>query len=80
MTKKRGKARLNELAKIQRSATSIMAEKQPPPYFPQSQLSPPDPNRYRRFKAIVVLVILLVVGVIGGLGAGVYYLIKRLAG
>ncbi|MCC6452442.1 MAG: hypothetical protein IT171_06090 [Acidobacteria bacterium] len=25
----------------------------PPPYFPQNQLSPPDPNRYRKFKLIL---------------------------
>ena len=49
----------------------------PPPYFPQSQLSPPDPNRYKKFKLIVVLVVLGILGIIGGLGFGVYYLITR---
>jgi hypothetical protein len=47
----------------------------PPPYFPQNQLSPPDPNRYRKFKAIIAgasvgLLLLLI-----GLGFGLYYLI-----
>lgn len=48
----------------------------PPPYFPQSQLSPPDPNRYKKFKLVVLLVVLAIIGVIGGLGIGIYYLIK----
>lgn len=52
----------------------------PPPYFPQSQLSPPDPNRYRKFKLIVFLIVLAILGVIGGLGVGIYYLIKWAAG
>jgi len=50
----------------------------PPPYFPQSQLSPPDENRYRKFKmmaagAIVFLILLLV-----GAGFGIYYLLRWL--
>jgi hypothetical protein len=52
----------------------------PPPYFPQSQLSPPDPNRYKKFKAVVALII---VGMffcsLRAVGYGVYYLIMRLA-
>ncbi|NNE97735.1 MAG: hypothetical protein HKN25_01810 [Pyrinomonadaceae bacterium] len=28
-------------------------DKRPPPYFPQSSLSPNDENRYRKFKLIV---------------------------
>lgn len=52
-----------------------MANK-PPPYFPQSQLSPPDPNRYKKFKFVIFLIILLIIGIISGLGIGIYYLIK----
>lgn len=52
--------------------------KRPPPYFPQSQLSPPDPNRYRKFKMTVALIIFGLVVVLGGVGVGIYYLIKYL--
>jgi hypothetical protein len=50
----------------------------PPPYFPQNQLSPPDPNRYRKFKmfvgaGIVLLLLLLIAG-----GVGIYYLVNWL--
>jgi flagellar basal body-associated protein FliL len=51
----------------------------PPPYFPQSQLSPPDPNRYKKFKAIVALVIIGVLLIVGAVGYGIYYLIMRAA-
>jgi hypothetical protein len=51
----------------------------PPPYFPQSQLSPPDENRYKKFKAIVALVIVGVLLLLAGTGAGVYYLVRWLA-
>lgn len=47
----------------------------PPPYFPQNQLSPPDENRYKKFKLIVALLILVLLAVIGGIGVGIYYLI-----
>lgn len=48
----------------------------PPPYFPQNQLSPPDPNRYRKFKIILALAGLLLV--LGGAGViyGIYYLVQ----
>jgi len=52
----------------------------PPPYFPQSQLSPPDPNRYKKFKAVVVGLILLLFLVLAGAGIGIYYLVRYLAG
>ncbi len=43
----------------------------PPPYFPQNPLSPPDPERYRKFKlavaGCVTLIVLFMVGLIGGL-------------
>ena len=52
----------------------------PPPYFPQSQLSPPDENRYRKFKLFVALGALLLIVVLAGAGAGIYYLIRWMAG
>ena len=52
----------------------------PPPYFPQNQLSPPDENRYRRFKLIVGLVIGLLILLLAGAGVGIYYLVSWLAG
>ena len=48
----------------------------PPPYFPQNQLSPPDENRYRKFKVIVGAVIIFVTLLLIGAGVGVYYLIR----
>ncbi len=56
-----------------------MATYTPPPYFPQSSLSPPDKNRYRKFKLIVAGVITLVVLILGGVVTGVVYLFKWLA-
>ena len=53
-----------------------MATSTPPPYFPQSSLSPPDENRYRRFKLIVGAVIVLLLGIIAGAVTGIVYLIK----
>lgn len=48
----------------------------PPPYFPQSQLTPPDPNRYRKFKAVVALIIVGVLVVLGAIGYGIYHFFK----
>jgi hypothetical protein len=50
----------------------------PPPYFPQNQLSPPDENRYRKFKLIVAGSVVLIVLLLAGLGFGVYALIRWL--
>lgn len=50
----------------------------PPPYFPQNQLSPPDPNRYKKFKLVVAGIIAAVVLLLAGLGIGLYYLITWL--
>jgi hypothetical protein len=50
----------------------------PPPYFPQNQLSPPDPNRFKKFKAVVVGLIILLLLVVAGAGVGIFYLIKYL--
>ncbi len=48
----------------------------PPPYFPQNQLSPPDENRYKKFKFVVAGLSLALVLVLVGLGYGAYYLIR----
>jgi hypothetical protein len=50
----------------------------PPPYFPQNQLSPPDPKRYLKFKIAVGAIILLLLLVLAGIGYGLYYLISSL--
>lgn len=51
-------------------------DKRPPPYFPQSSLSPTDENRYKKFKLVVALAITGIVLVLIGAGFGIYYLIK----
>jgi len=56
-----------------------MATYTPPPYFPQSSLSPPDKNRYRKFKLIVAGVIMSLLAIAGAATIGVIYLIKWLA-
>jgi Tfp pilus assembly protein PilX len=56
-----------------------MATYTPPPYFPQSSLSPPDENRYRKFKLIVAGIVLLVLAILGIAVTGAVYLIKWLA-
>ena len=56
-----------------------MATSTPPPYFPQSSLSPPDENRYRRFKLIVGAVIVLLFALIAGAVTGIVYMIKWMA-
>ena len=56
-----------------------MATYTPPPYFPQSSLSPPDEKRYRKFKLIVAGVIVSVLLVLAGVITGAVYLIKWLA-
>jgi len=53
-------------------------DKRPPPYFPQTSLSPQDPNRYRKFKLIVGLLFFGAVLVLAGLGVGIYYFISWL--
>jgi len=55
-----------------------MATSTPPPYFPQSSLSPPDEKRYRKFKAIVIGGIALLFLLLGGLVIGIVYLLKWL--
>jgi hypothetical protein len=53
-----------------------MATSTPPPYFPQSALSPPDENRYRKFKLAVFGAGLLVLLVVGATIVGLWYLVK----
>jgi len=48
----------------------------PPPYFPQSQLSPGDENRYKKFKLIIGLGIFFLILLLIGAGVGLYYLIN----
>jgi hypothetical protein len=50
----------------------------PPPYFPQGQLSPPDSNRYRKFKLTIAAVIIALLLLLGGAIVGIYYLIRPL--
>jgi hypothetical protein len=50
----------------------------PPPYFPQSQLSPPDEKRYKKFKFVVASIIIVGILLLTGIGFGIYYLIKWL--
>ncbi len=56
-----------------------MATYTPPPYFPQSSLSPPDQNRYRKFKLMVAAVVLVLLALLGGAITGIVYLIKSFA-
>ena len=55
-----------------------MATYTPPPYFPQSSLSPADPKRYRKFKLVVCGLVLLLLLVLGAAVFGIVYLIMRL--
>ena len=55
-----------------------MATYTPPPYFPQSSLSPPDEKRYRKFKLIMFSVAIILLLIIGGTIVGMIYLIKYL--
>jgi hypothetical protein len=55
-----------------------MATYTPPPYFPQSSLSPPSKNRYLKFKLMVAALIVVLLGLIGGVITGIVYLIKAL--
>ena len=55
-----------------------MATSTPPPYFPQSSLSPPDEHRYRKFKIAIFGVALLLLLIVGGAIVGLMYLLKWL--
>jgi len=55
-----------------------MATYTPPPYFPQSSLSPPDEKRYRKFKLAIVGIVALLLLIVGGVITVVVYLLKWL--
>ena len=55
-----------------------MATYTPPPYFPQSSLSPPDEKRYRKFKLMIVALAVSLLLIAGGAVTGIVYLIKWL--
>ena len=50
----------------------------PPPYFPQNQLSPPDENRYRKFKFVVAGVSIGILLLLTLIGFGIYYFVSWL--
>lgn len=52
----------------------------PPPYFPQNQLSPPDPNRYRKFKVVVGLLVVALLLLFGVIGYGLFQLVRWMLG
>jgi len=60
------------------SEDAVMATYTPPPYFPQSSLAPPDPNRYKKFKLLVVAAVVIAVAAIAGISFGVWYLFRWL--
>ena len=55
-----------------------MATYTPPPYFPQSSLSPPDEKRYRKFKLIMFSIAIILLLILGGAIAGMIYLFESL--
>jgi len=55
-----------------------MATYTPPPYFPQSSLSPPDENRYRKFKVAAFGAAVLLLLLVGAAIVGAVYLIRWL--
>lgn len=55
-----------------------MATYTPPPYFPQSSLSPPDKTRYRKFKLVMAGLSVLLIAIIAAAGLGIWYLVKWL--
>ncbi len=50
----------------------------PPPYFPQNQLSPPDENRYRKFKLIAACAVVTLLLLLTAIGFAIYYLVSWL--
>jgi len=61
-----------------REQKEIQEMNRPPPYFPQNQLSPPDENRYRKFKLIMAGIAFILVLIVAGLAYGIYLLISTL--
>ncbi|HLM61966.1 MAG TPA: hypothetical protein VK308_14265 [Pyrinomonadaceae bacterium] len=52
----------------------------PPPYFPQSKLSPSDENRYKKFKLTVGVILFVLTLFLIGSGIGIYYLVRWAVG
>ncbi len=55
-----------------------MPTETPPPYFPQSQLSPPDEGRAKKTKLVLIGCLALLLLVLGGTVVGLYFLIRWL--
>jgi hypothetical protein len=55
-----------------------MPTETPPPYFPQSQLSPPDEGRARKTKLALFGCLALLLLLLAGSVVGLYYLIRWL--
>lgn len=55
-----------------------MPTDRPPPYFPQNQLSPPDPNRAKKTKFALIGCLVLLLAAIGCTIVGLFYLIRWL--
>ena len=55
-----------------------MPTETPPPYFPQSQLSPPDEGRAKKTKLVLFGCLALLLLFLGGALVGLYYLIRWL--
>ncbi len=55
-----------------------MTTSTPPPYFPQSSLSPPNERRYRKFKLAVLVGVFLLLLLGGGVLVGLAYLLRWL--
>jgi len=53
-----------------------MATYTPPPYFPQSSLSPPDEGRYKKFRRLLVGIGILIALLLIGATVGLVYLLK----
>jgi hypothetical protein len=53
-----------------------MATYTPPPYFPQSSLSPPDERRYRKFKLAVFAGVVLLLLILGAFGVAAVFLFR----
>lgn len=55
---------------------NVKGMNRPPPYFPQSKLSPSDDNRYKKFKLFIGLAIAGLIALLIGAGFGIYYLVQ----
>ncbi len=55
-----------------------MPTETPPPYFPQSQLSPPDEGRAKKTKLVLFGCLALLLLVLAGSVVGIYYLVRWL--